>query len=255
MPPRILRSVIRYAYAVGATGYALTLGMRTPQGRSYIDRMATDFGSKQRLKPKLPTVAIGELTSDLTEVSLREPMARDGNVSLLELLVLSRLVRERAPRTIFEIGTFDGRTTLNLAANAPEGATVHTLDLPASPAPALELHRWDRQFVRDDLSGIRLKGSDVESRVHRHRGDSATFDFAPYPSQLVFVDGAHSYEYVLSDSRRALAMLDGGRGTILWHDYGSWPGVTQALDELQAGDPEFAGLRSIEGTTLVVMER
>jgi hypothetical protein len=252
---RLLRSVVRYVYAVGATAWSLTFGMRTPQGRSYIDRMASDFGAKQRLRPRLPTVTIAELTSDTTPVSLREPVARDGNVSLLELLVLARLVRERAPRTIFEIGTFDGRTTLNLAANAPADAVVHTLDLPASPAPALELHRWDRQFVRDDLSGIRLEGSDVESRVTRHRGDSATFDFSPYAPQFVFVDGAHSYEYVLSDTRKAMAMLDGGRGIVLWHDYGSWPGVTQALDELQAGDPEFAGLRSIEGTTLVVLER
>jgi len=40
-------------------------------------------------------------------------------------------------------------------------------------------------------------------------GDSASFDWAPYEGTLdfIFIDGAHSQEYVLSDSRQAFRLL------------------------------------------------
>ena len=69
----------------------------------------------------------------------------------------------------------------------------------------------------------------------------------------MFVDGSHAYEYVLSDSERALALLQGGAGTIVWHDYGEWTGVTRALDKLATTDARFADLRAIEGTTLAIL--
>jgi len=51
----------------------------------------------------------------------------------------------------------------------------------------------------------------------------------------VFVDGAHHYEAVLSDTRQALKMVRPG-GAILWHDfanYGDYNDVTRAvLDEI-----------------------
>jgi hypothetical protein len=47
------------------------------------------------------------------------------------------------------------------------------------------------------------------------------------------VDGAHSYEYVTSDTRNALACVRAG-GVIAWHDFGrsGVNGVTRALREL-----------------------
>jgi hypothetical protein len=71
---------------------------------------------------------------------------------------------------------------------------------------------------------------------------------------FVFVDGSHSYEYVLNDSRHALKLIRNGKGVILWHDYGTfWKGVKKALDELYLGGNEFKGLRQIEGTSLVCL--
>ena len=39
-------------------------------------------------------------------------------------------------------------------------------------------------------------------------------------------------------------------GIVLWHYYGVWPGVTQALEELEAA-PRL-GLVNIRGTSLVL---
>ena len=72
----------------------------------------------------------------------------------------------------------------------------------------------------------------------------------------MFVDGAHSYEYVLSDSDAAYRMVKPG-GLILWHDYDSrwFPGVTRALNQMQTQDPRFATIRRIENTALCFLER
>lgn len=82
------------------------------------------------------------------------------------------------------------------------------------------------------------------------RGDSATFDWSPHVGRagLVFVDGSHAYDYVRKDSETAMRLVRPG-GVVLWHDYGVWPGVNQALEELDAR--LGLGLVHIVGTSLV----
>jgi hypothetical protein len=87
-------------------------------------------------------------------------------------------------------------------------------------------------------------------------GDSATFDFTPFfGMDFIFIDGSHSYEYVLNDSRKAIQLLREGKGVILWHDYATewWEGVTKALNDLYLNDSEFKDLKWIAGTSLVYL--
>jgi len=98
-------------------------------------------------------------------------------------------------------------------------------------------------------------GTDAARKITQLFGDSATFDFSPYRAELIFVDASHAYDYVRNDSAKALALLADSRGVIVWHDYGEWPGVTRALDELAKSDARFAKLRWIRGTTLAVLDR
>jgi predicted O-methyltransferase YrrM len=245
----------RYAVAAGGALYAFTLGVGDARNRRLIQEIARRFGHRDGEAPRLPSIGVDELTSPTTSVALPEPIANDGNVSLLELLVLARLVRERQPERIFEIGTFDGRTTLALAMNAPSDAKVYTLDLPSETRTALAIERSERAFVDKPASGARFHGTEAAQKITQLFGDSATFDFSPYRADLVFVDASHAYEYVLNDSARALAMLGNSRGVIVWHDYGEWPGVTRALDELARSDERFRALRWVEGTTLAVLDR
>jgi hypothetical protein len=95
----------------------------------------------------------------------------------------------------------------------------------------------------------------LEQRITQLYGDSGTFAFEPYYDSvdLVFVDASHAYEYVVNDSLHALRMLRGGRGTIVWHDYSRWDGVTGALNDLRERHKSFAGLEWIEGTTLALL--
>lgn len=254
-----LRCAVQLAWRhlrVGArAAYAVTFGLVSARGRADVRRIADALAVTDGVRPKLPMVGIDEITSPATPIRLVEPEPHHGNVTLLELIVLSRLVRQRAPRSLFEIGTFDGRTTLNLAANAPDDAVVHTLDLPPHAPTAYALAAADYQFVNKPASGARIVGSQWATRIRQLYGDSATFDFSPYTAGFVFLDGSHAYEYVLSDSMRALALVGEGPATIVWHDYGVWEEVTRGLEELATLDDRFQNLRWIRGTSLAVMVR
>lgn len=227
--------------------------------RPRVVRLAREFGYDHRVGPvpELPAVDAAEVLRDVP-IRVREPLGADGNVSLLELTILNSLVATRHPARIFEIGTFDGRTAMNFAANAPDDAVVYTLDLPAGAGPALAVHADDEQFIERSQGGARgrrLLDSAESARVTLLEGDSATFDFSPYAGRMdmVFVDGAHSYDYVMSDSRKALNIAAPG-ALIVWHDYGEWEGVTRALNELRASGQPYAGLRWIRSTTLALLE-
>ena len=103
---------------------------------------------------------------------------------------------------IVEIGTFDGRTALNLAINAPAGVSIATLDLPPDQPSALEIEASERRYVDKPAPGARLRrcGSAWRAdagRVVQWSGDSATFDWSSHygGAGLVFVDGSHAYDY------------------------------------------------------------
>jgi predicted O-methyltransferase YrrM len=189
-------------------------------------------------------------------VVFHEADQRDGNVSLAELAVLNALCRTHRPETIFEIGTFDGRTTLNLAANCD--AQVLTLDLPAGHATKFAVVGADNRYVDKPASGARFTSAPnchlpEARRITQLYGDSASFDFTPWHGKmdLVFVDGAHSYDFVINDTRVALRLLKPAGGVIVWHDYGVWPDVAKALDDLLTEMPGLP-LQHVRDTSLIV---
>jgi len=243
----------RYAVAVAGSAYAFTAGLAARRHRALVHTVAKHFGYDDHPRRTLPCISADAITSQTTAVILAQADGVDGNVSLFELLCLARIVREREPKRIFEIGTFDGRTTLNFALNTPPDTSVHTLDLPPSMATRFELSADDRKYVEKPVSGARFKNSSVASRVTQLYGDSGSFDFSRHRADFIFVDGSHAYDYVISDSLNALQLLGGAHGTIVWHDYGEWPGVTTALNELRDRDPRFSGLVSIAQTSLAVL--
>ena len=253
--------LVRYVYALLSCVYLFTVGTFRGRNRTLLYQIAAHFGpfELEPYKPKtiLPVRNVSEIAPGGESMHILSPAGVFGNVTPLELIVINQLVRACKPTAIFEIGTFDGRTTLNLAANAPPDAIVYTLDLPESEvgSTGLAIALGDERYIKKEASGSLLRGTTYERKVRQLLGDSAKFDFSPYRGKMdfVFVDGAHSYDYVVNDSLRALEMLKGGRGVILWHDYGDWDGVTNALNELGTHHTNFQGMMHIAGTTLVCL--
>ena len=205
---------------------------------------------------RLPQVAWHEIFPR-RRIHLVETEKRNGNVHLGELAVLAQAAAATKPGAeIIEIGTFDGRTTINLAINAPDACPVFTLDLPPEHPTHFNLDTGERTFIDKPAIGARFKScappwSDKAAKIVQLAGDSATFDWSGHEKKagLVFVDGSHAYDYVVADSATARALVAPG-GLVLWHDYGVWEGVTRALEQLDA--EARLGLKHIRGTSLVI---
>jgi predicted O-methyltransferase YrrM len=242
-----------YAKAFVACGYLFSVGFLSAGNRRLIEKLPRHLGfGEQPPTPQLPQVSLASLLTGIPVV-VKEAAGVDGNVSVTELLVLATLVRRLQATRIFEIGTFDGRTTLNFAVNAPD-AQVHTLDLPQDQQAALTIKIGDEKYIEKPKSGSRFSGTPEAARIVQHFGDSATFDYAPFAGTMdfVFVDGAHSAEYVRNDTEKALRMLRPG-GAIAWHDYGTGQ-VTESLDELQRTRPDLRDLKRVEQTSLAILQ-
>jgi predicted O-methyltransferase YrrM len=158
-------------------------------------------------------------------------------VDIMSLCLLCQAIR---PRRIFEIGTFDGYSTAALAMNSPPDAVVYTLDLPGGKKGTLETTVVDRRYVsaHSRVGRKTWEGTAAAGKVVQLYGDSAVFDFAPYRANidLFFVDGAHSYEYVQSDTKNALLCTHPG-SIIAWHDFGKSGvnGVQRVVSQLAGG--------------------
>jgi hypothetical protein len=161
-------------------------------------------------------------------------------------------------RVVLEIGTCYGRTTVQLAANAPPGGKVYTVDLPPTDSPALAgaYSASDLELVAKNGAGEigRLyKGTPYADRVVQLLGDSATLDYPSLldgqPVDLAFIDGGHIYEQVRADTERVLPLMRPG-GVVFWHDYQpGCPGVCDYLHELAREHP----IKNVHGTELAVL--
>jgi Methyltransferase domain len=207
--------------------------------------------SAARYLPRLPRALLEELfpgIGDLT-ISIRHQVL--GRALMHgEAFVLSLITAYNRPKRIFEIGTGSGQGTLLMARQAP-GARIDTLDLgPAEPSLGIQK---DEPPLRDpDVIGSAYRGTEHEAAITQHLGDSSSFDYGPFRGEmdLVFVDGAHTYEYVKADSSTALSLI-GEDGVVVWDDCNLvCPGVSRALVELQReGKPIYR----VHGTRLAVM--
>src|SRR3989441_102634 len=223
----------------------------TPARASSFRSKLQTMRSAETRETMIPVRSLSDLGIQPGRVVVELLPFTDGNPTPVELFCLGALVRASGARAIFEIGTFDGTTTLQLALNSPDNAVVWTLDLPpdAMDQTHFPVLAEDKPYIGKPTTGARFTGTPAASKIRQLFGDSAVFSYEPYLGRmdLVFVDGSHSLAYVRSDSARALSLIRPG-GWIVWHDYGVWPDVTTGLQELATRFP----LMHLAGTTLVV---
>jgi predicted O-methyltransferase YrrM len=250
---------VHYLVALTGSIYLFCVGFLLGRNRSLINSMAHHFVSRldpdpNNPKSEIPSLDPAKVIGEEPSIQICEAGFANGNVTPLELIIIDQLIAKHSPERLFEIGTFDGRTTLNMAVNSRAGAHVYTLDLPGEQASstALRIESYEKMYVEKPVSGARFIGKPCASKITQLYGDSATFDFKPYENSIdfVFVDASHSYEYVINDTRVALRLLRSGKGIIVWHDFTAWPGVTLALNEFQKAGKELRNVVQIAGTTL-----
>lgn len=260
-----MKRLFMYIFALFNCLYIFTIGYFFSKNRKLISNICELFNYqklKETIRPELKAIITEINTADLVNydsiIEVQEPHWTDGNVSTEELIFIAKLARQYKPNRLFEIGTFDGRTTLNLACNCPPDAKVYTLDLPNENRSVKKpvASDGDMSFVNKVATGYRFHGTDHENKITQLYGNSATFDFSPYENKMdfVFIDGAHTYEYILNDSEKALRLLRGRQGIILWHDYKwVWDDVRKALNKLYLTRSDFKNLKHIKDTSLVCL--
>lgn len=238
--------------AMGSCLYLFTIGIFQKKCRKLIYYIWEMVRPQLFAKKYVPPVEITSLMPHSVSLCLYEQAEATANISFEELVVLVEFLQMCQPTACFEIGTFDGRTALNMAGNTPDDAVIYTLDLPREQIDStiFTLDPLEIFAVNKETSGARYRGTTLERKIQQLYGDSAAFDYTPYQGKIdfVFVDGSHTYEYVLSDSRNAITLLRNGKGAILWHDYPTTSSVLKAINYLQASDPRFADIRYIKGT-------
>lgn len=147
----------------------------------------------------------GEVTQTET-INLKN--INDG-VDLFDLKILAWL--SKGKRRILEIGTKHGQTTINFAKNSAPDAIVYTIDV-------------DQQQDHSEI-----KEYDCYKKIKFIQADSTKFDFSSIKEKfdLIFIDGCHQFNAVISDTLNAVKVLEKG-GLIVWHDFAS-PWVPAAL--------------------------
>ncbi len=179
------------------------------------------------------------------------------SITAEEACQLAAIVKCVGARQILEIGTYDGNTTLILAANCDTVGRVTTVDLP--PDFDLETERSSLVYAEGEVNltprdevGRQYRGHPLEVRIQQVFGDSAALDWGAFggPFDLIFIDGCHSEHYVDSDTRNALAQL-APNGAIVWHDYGMIPDVSKVVDRI-ARQRKDLRVSALEGTRLAL---
>jgi len=227
-----------WSLAKAAPGHAMVFALRSiiPFGISFRDLEGYRISTWRH--GRLPRVHLTRVFPgiDNVKVELLNLYQRKLGLSIdaHELMVLCANERFVEAKNVLEIGTYDGNTTLNLAANVSAGGHVTTIDLPAD---------WDQQFVYDvpesrwNVTNLQRVGAQYQNtpyadRIRQVLGDSAKVDFGHLdpPFDMIFIDGNHFRDYVKKDTENALQHLRPG-GVVVWHDYGDIKDVSKVVDE------------------------
>jgi predicted O-methyltransferase YrrM len=161
------------------------------------------------------------LKNDELSLTLAPVKSREHNVTAFELLSICAFVKDFNAKKVFEIGTYDGRTSRAIAMNLPEDGILYTLNLPSETKKVdLETSPVDVNLAAKVESGERFLNKPEAQKINQVWGDSANFDFSHFygAMDVVFIDGAHSEAYAKNDTEAALKLLKESGGLIIWHD-------------------------------------
>ena len=110
----------------------------------------------------LPVITLDALApSDLSDdvsVVLKALKQKEHNCSTVELFVLGLATKIVGAKKAYEIGTYDGRSTLAIACNTEDHGVVHTLNLPDDyfDNNPEQQHKVDIQLSKKVVSGSRF---------------------------------------------------------------------------------------------------
>ena len=173
-----------------------------------------------------------------SEVDISKAKTIGGWMSEQELSFLAERARES--KNILEVGTYKGRSARAMADNTDGQITC--------------VDPWDGgyQIFSGDKQKVFQNGGDVEfslfysaNLTHIKSGKvkfirkkfKDAFDLLlPQIFDFIFIDALHDYDSVGRDVSLGRLLLSEG-GILAGHDYGTWPSVTKAINEIFSFKP------------------
>lgn len=162
-----------------------------------------------------------------------------GSTSVIESILLIKLMRIVDASYIFEFGTYKGLTTRLLLENLPikkiSTERIFTLDLDNLEGKSFQ--GTDIDLAAEVLNYKRkYEASKNKNLVKQIYQDCLTLDENLYLNkfQLIFIDGNHKVNYAKSDTEKSFKMLSKSPSCIVWHDYGNplFPELTAYIESL-----------------------
>lgn len=174
---------------------------------------------------------------------------RGGGMSFGEMVILARVTKALRPKSIFEIGTYNGLATAVFMLNSDPDTRIVTLDLPLGPTESQQSMPSDRELVASRQLGSVPQALGLD-RYTQLLCDSLVFDPSPYLNsvELALIDGAHDVLHVKNDTLKVARMMSDS-GLIFWHDYAG-KGVLRPLASYLEGIGRQCSLYRIPDTSL-----
>ncbi len=172
---------------------------------------------------KTKTVSVSSIIK-FSKINLLEVVDKAGGLTFQELVSILGICSIFPSGKVLEIGSFRGRTALNIIYNFPN-IKLYTFDLPENFTDQKNLKykliESDKfQAFHKEKNELKIKYNDFFSKINSIEGDSATYDFSNFDNffDIIIIDGSHKYENVVIDSENAIKMIKKD-GFIIWHDY------------------------------------
>jgi predicted O-methyltransferase YrrM len=198
---------------------------------------------------KIPLIDVNKLHTqlkfktpiDYPSTSLHKPLTQ-WKMEIDDSPIFRYIYRNVKPRRHLEFGTWRGTGTMYCLEECD--ATVWTVNIPFGeenidgmptythfPEEKASVHAWankigfpDKEKYRTDsfgFIGMHYLEKELGNRVCQIYADSTKWDTSHYPEEFfdtILIDGGHSKDIVISDTKKALPLLKRG-GIIMWHDF------------------------------------
>ena len=156
----------------------------------------------------LPQIRIKDLQQN--PVSSVESFLLDGSSLITDLQLLVTIAGRKEVNSYIEIGTWRGESVYNVAKEIEDCTTINLSE------KEMKEMGWDKKYI--EQHGILSKNN---SKILHLDGNTKNFDFASLEKKydLVFIDGDHTYEMVLNDTKKVFQHLLHENSIVVWHDY------------------------------------
>lgn len=138
----------------------------------------------------------------------------DGGSLITDLQLLNTLSMRDDITSYLEIGTWRGESVYNVAKNIEDCTTINL--------SGKEMKDMGLNSRYADQHGIL---SQKNPKIKHIEANTKIFDFSSLNKKydLIFIDGDHSYEMVLNDTKKVFENLMHENSIVVWHDYAYSP--------------------------------